>query len=93
MGHLTCSGTQKNLISIERERCFFTLSFEIPVAVLLSQWTVVGGCLWPNSSKASLRILPSLMFINNADNSDSASEHTTIFKIPHDTNMFPFVLI
>ena len=46
---------RENLISIERERCFFTLSFAIPVAGLLSQWTVVGGCLWTNYSNVSLR--------------------------------------
>ena len=52
-------GNPKNLISIERERCHLTVSFAMDMA-LLSQCTGVGGCLWPSSSNASQKILPSL---------------------------------
>ena len=34
---------KKNLISIERERCFLTVLLAIPVTVLLSQCIGVGG--------------------------------------------------
>ena len=34
----------QNCISIDRERCFLTLLLAIPVAVMLSQCNVVGGC-------------------------------------------------
>jgi hypothetical protein len=74
--------TQKNLISIECERCFLMVSFAIPASVALSQCTVVGGCGWPSSCKTNRRIFPSLHFKNKAPNSASAAEDTTNFNIP-----------
>ncbi len=44
MSSSTWSDTQKNFISIDLARCFFTVLFAIPVAVALSQCTGVGGC-------------------------------------------------
>ncbi len=37
--------TQKNLISIDLDRCRFTVLFAIPTAVALLQWTGVRGCV------------------------------------------------
>ena len=80
---LTWSVTQKTLISIDRERCFLIVSFEISVAVMLSQCMGVAGCGWPISCKVSRIILPSLKLINNAPNSASAADATTNLWIPH----------
>lgn len=55
----TWSVTQKNLISIARERCFLIESLAIPTAVALSQWTGVAGCGCPSSSRVNLIIFPS----------------------------------
>merc|ERR1712086_64647 len=87
----TWSVTQKNCISIDRDRCFLTVAFAIPVAVLLSQCTGVGGWRWPSSLKANHNTLPSLIFKNKAPSSASAAEQTTICSMPHETNMFPFI--
>ncbi len=40
-GDLVCNA--KKRISMARDRCFLTVSFAIPTAVMLSQWTGVGG--------------------------------------------------
>merc|ERR1712153_259338 len=82
---------EKKRISIDRDRCFFTVSFAIPAAVLLSQCTDVGGWWWPSPLKADRNTLPSLMFKNNAPSSASAAEQTTIHSMPHETNLFPFI--
>ena len=57
----TWSVTRKKRISIARDRCFLTVSFVIPTAVMLSQWTGVGGCGCPSSSNARRSIVPSWM--------------------------------
>ena len=74
---------QKNLISMDRERCFLIVSFEIPVAVMLSQCMGVAGCGWPISCKVIRIILPSLQLRNNAPNSASAADATTNLRITH----------
>ena len=57
---------------------FFTLSFAVPTAVLLSQWTGVDGCTFPLSSKIRRKSLPSFKFKKRPPNSVSAAGHTTI---------------
>ena len=76
---------------VNRDGCFFTLSFTIPGAVLMSQCTGVGGCRRPSSTRASRSTLPSLMSKKSAPNSASATEHTTIRSMPHETNMLPLI--
>ena len=70
--------------------CFVTVSFAMPVAVLLSQCTGVGGCGCPISCKIKRNILVSLPLINKALNLASAADAATNFSIPHTTNIFPF---
>ena len=60
------------------DHCFLTVSLAIPVAVMLSQYMGVGGCLWPISSRVILIILPSLAFMNSAASSASAADATTL---------------
>ena len=78
---------------MDLERCFFTVSLAMPVAVLLSQWTGVGGCLWPSSASTSLKMTPSLLFMNRAPNSASAADATTILRMPQSVKMAPFSVI
>jgi len=59
---LTASATQKNLISIDLEHCSFTVLFAMPTMVELSQFTGVGGCMWPISSRVSQNIVACLQF-------------------------------
>jgi len=40
-GDLVCDA--EKCISTARDRCFLTVSFAIPTAVMLLQWTGVGG--------------------------------------------------
>jgi hypothetical protein len=46
-----------------------------PVAVVLSVYIGVGGCLCPNSSNVVLRTAPSLAFIKTAPFSASAADN------------------
>ena len=54
---LTWSQLQKYLISIERERCFLTVSFAMPTAVALSQWMGMGGCGCPIPASVSVDVV------------------------------------
>jgi hypothetical protein len=40
-GNLVCD--VEKCISMARDCCFLTVSFSVPTAVMLSQWTGVGG--------------------------------------------------
>ena len=55
--------TQKNLISIDLDRCRFTVLFAIPTAVALSQCTRVRGCVWPKSSSVFRKIFSILAIV------------------------------
>ena len=79
--------TQKWRISINRDLCFFTVSFAMPATVLLSQWIGVFGCIWPTSSNINQMIFVSLPFMNNTPNSASAAEVTTNFNMLHTMKM------
>ena len=81
LARCTRSDTQKYHISVERDLCLLMVLFAMPAAVALSQWTGVAGWGWPNSSRISLIILPSLQFKNNAPSSASAAEDASNFRI------------
>jgi len=89
----TASATQKNRISIDRERCFLTELLAMPTAVELSQCTSVGGCGCPISSSVSLKIVACLQLRNSAPNSASAADATTNRKIAHSVKNAPFNLM
>ena len=72
----------ENLISMDQDRCFFTVSFEMPTAVILSQCIGVGGCTCPNYSRMVRSILPSFVLRNKVSSSASATEAATNLKIP-----------
>jgi hypothetical protein len=78
---------------MDLERCFFTVSLAMPVAVLLSQWIGVGGCLWPSLASMSLKMTPSLLFMNRAPNSALAADATTILRMPQSVKMAPLSMI
>ena len=60
------------------------MSFAMPVAVLLSQCTDVGGCGCPISCKIKRKILVSLPLINKAPNSASAADAATADDVTTD---------
>ena len=70
-------------ISIDWDRCFLTVSLAMPVAVMLSQCTGVGGWGCPISCRIRRCIFPSLQLRNNAPSSASAADATTSYSIPH----------
>ena len=88
---LTWSVVQKNRISMDRERCFLTVSFAMPTAVRLSQNIGVGGCACPNSSRIVRSILRSFALRKRAPSSASAAEVTTNFRIPLWTYIAPLI--
>ena len=89
----TASATQKNLISIDLDRCLFTVLFAMPTAVELSQCIGVGGWGCPISSSVSQKIVACLQLRNNAPSSASAADATTNRKIAHNVKNAPFNLM
>ncbi len=79
----TASATQKNLISMERERWHLMVVFAMPTAVELSPWIGVGGWGCPISSRVSLNIVACLQLRNRAPSSALAAEATTKHKMAH----------
>ena len=75
-------GYPENIISMDQDCCFLTVSFAMPTVVRLSQCIGVGGCACPNSSRMVQSILPSFVLRNKAPSSDSADEATTNLRIP-----------
>ncbi len=61
--------------------------------VELLQFTGVGGCRWPISSRASQNIRACLQFKNNAPSSASTADATTNCNIAHKVKNEPFNLI
>ena len=91
----TWSVTQKNLISMDRERCLLIVSFAITVAVVFSQCMGVAGCGWPISCKVIRIILPSLQLRNKAPKPASAADAdaTTNLRITHMIYSAPLITI
>jgi hypothetical protein len=56
----TASATQKKCISIDQDRCCWTVLFVMPTEVELLQCIGVGGWGWPISSSVSLKIVACL---------------------------------
>ncbi len=52
-------GDPKEIFSMARDCCFFTVLFAMATAVVLSQCTGVGGCLCSSSSSVSRSVVPS----------------------------------
>ena len=73
----TLSPTQKNLISIDRERCRLTVLLAIPTAIALSQWTGVLGCGCPRYFRVCQNIMPVWKLWKSAPSSASAADATT----------------
>ena len=71
----------KNLISIARDHCLFTVLLAIPTAIALSQCTGVFECGCPILAKVILMIIPSWKFWNSALSSVSAADATTNLMI------------
>ena len=67
---------------MDRDICFFTVSFAMPNAVRLSHFIGVGGCACPNYSRMVLSIIPFFVLRNKAPSSVSAAEATTNLRIP-----------
>ncbi len=89
----TASATQKNLISINPEHWCLTVLFAMPTAVELLQFTGVGGCGWPISSRVSQNIVACLQYENNAPTSSSAADAMTNRNIAHKVQNAPLNLI
>jgi hypothetical protein len=74
---------------------FVRFCFIVPllysVAVVLSVYIGVGGCLCPNSSNIVLRTAPSLAFIKNAPISASAADEITCLRTLLMIKIAPFV--
>ena len=79
----------ENLISMDRDICFFTVYFAMPTAVRLSQCIVIRGCVCLNSSRMVRIILPYFVFRNKAPSYGSADEATTNLRIPLWTYIAP----
>jgi hypothetical protein len=80
MSYIFCeilSPTQKNLISIEQERCPLIELFAVPTAVTLLQCTGVFGCGGPISFSVSLKIMPIWQLWYNAPSLAYAADATT----------------
>ena len=67
---------------------FFTVLFEMSVAVLLSQCIGVFGCKWPISSNTKQIILVLFRFKNNGPNSSFAGDATKKFNISDTMNTY-----
>ena len=89
----TASATQKNLISIERDRCRFTVLFAMPTTVKLLQCTSVRGCGCPISSRVSQNIIACLQLRKRAPSSASTAEEMTKRKIAQSVKNAPFDLM
>jgi hypothetical protein len=90
---VTASATQKNHISMDQERCRFTVLLVIPTAVELSQFMGVGGRGWPISSSISQKIMACLQFRKRAPSSSSAADATMNSKIEQRVKNSPFILM
>ena len=82
--------TQKNRISIDLDRCRFTVLLAIPTAVALLQCTGVRGCMCPKSSSVCRKIFPSWQLWKRAPSSASAADATTKRKVVVLTQNTPF---
>ncbi len=89
----TASATQKNLISMARERCLLTVLFAMPTAVELSQFTGIAGCGWPSYSSVTRKIAACLQLRKRAPSSASAAEATTKRKTAQSVKNAPLSLI
>jgi hypothetical protein len=71
-----CHLRRKNLTSIDRERCIFTVLFVIPTAIALSQCTGIFGWGWPRSANVWQNIIPSWQLWKRVLSSASAADAT-----------------
>ena len=76
-----------------RDRCCFTVPFDVPVAVALSQWIGVGGCGWPISCKMTCIFFASCAFGNGALSYASAADAAVSFNEVHKEQIAPFNFI
>ena len=80
----------KYCISILLDLFLSTVTFEMPVAVLLLQWIGVGDCGYPISYNVSIMILASFAFKNSAPSYASAANAATNLSIWNSENITPF---
>ena len=76
-----------------RERCFLTLSFAIPTAVVLLQCKGLDDCGWPSSDKVRCIICPSFTLMNRVPSSALAANAAANLWMVHSTKIAPLSLI
>ena len=77
---------------IARDHCCFIVLWIIPVAVVLSVWIGVGGCLCPSSCRAIRNFTVSCVLRKRLHNSDSAAEAATAMTL-HSVCITPLINI
>jgi hypothetical protein len=89
----TASATQKNCISMERERCRLTVLLAMPTAVELLPLIGVGGLRWLISCRVSQKIVACLQLRNEAPSLALAVEALMKRKIAQSEKKVLFNLI
>jgi hypothetical protein len=89
----TASTTQKNLISVDRERCHLIVLLAMLTAVELLQLIEVGGWGWPISLSVSLKTVACLQLRKRAPSLASAVGATMNCKIVQRVKYTPFNLM
>ena len=65
------------------DRCFLTVSFTMPAAVVLSQWMGIGGWGCPSPAKVSRSMRASFTLRNIAPSYTSAAYDVTNLRMVH----------